>query len=520
MHPIDLTQDPFRSWLGPLAAALDDPEVTCLLADGRSRLWVERRWALEPVSGSIETGALEALAGQLAQHLGVAADQTLLQTTAAHGLRVQLMQPPLVDEPQLAIHLPLRQRATFAQLVDAEVIPQISARLLNAAVIARRGILVASAPTLPGEMVLASLAALSPSTERVVVLEHGVPLSFEHAHRVTVRLAGCDREQCRAICAAAALLRPDRVVLAGLEPASARWLLETAPGVAGALGLAPAADAGAAVQRLEAAAISDGLTRDAVAPLLAATFSLVLTLGRLPDGRITLWRIAELVAGAGGVRLRDLYLTTQADDDRSAVPVLVPTGLVPTFLPSLAPFGVAIEASYFARETHGLPAPGAAFDGAGELLTSTAPQRQRQRVPDPAAPAASAAPAAPPPLQPTRPTSLADDPGWELGLLPDPQLPEVDPSVLAAGLAAARPLRPARPAAEAAGENTFGQFLKTRRVAPVDRINGGQRYVPQPPPMHPQAHHLHLEPPPPTRPLAEETAEPEGAPPSTDTEKK
>lgn len=505
MQPIDLTQDPFRSWLGPLAAALDDPEVTCLLADGCARLWVERRWALEPVTGAIESGALAALIERLAQQLGAAADQPLLQATALHGLRLVVMRPPLVEQPQLAIHVPLRQQATFAQLVDADVIPQIAARLLSAAVLARRGILVATGPTLPGEMLLASLAALCPASERLLVLEHAVALAFEHAHRVSVRLAGCDREQCRAICAAAGLLRPDRVVLAGLDPAAARWMLETAPGVAGALALAPAADARAAVQLIEAAAIADGLTRDAAAPLLAATFSLVLALGRLPDGRITVWRIAELVAGAGGVQLRDLYLTTQADDDQSAVPVLVPTGLVPTFLPSLAPFGVAIEASHFARETHGLPAPAGGFDGADELFAAAA---RRPRTTELAAATAASNPApkmpAAPPPPITSPTSLADDPGWEVGMLPDPPLPDVDPAVLAAGLAAARPLRPARPAPEAPADNAFGQLLKTRRVAPVDRISGVQRYVPQPPPMHPQAHHLHLEPPPPTKPLADE----------------
>ena len=103
-------------------------------------------------------------------------------------------------------------------------------------------------------------------------------------------------------------------------------------------------------------------------------------------------------------------------------------------------------------------------------------------------------------------SSQADDPGWEVGMLPDPELPDVDPAALAAGLAAVRPLRPARPAPDAPVDNAFGQLLKTRRVAPVDRIAGSQRYVPQPPPMHPQAHHLHLEPPPPTKPLPEETA--------------
>ncbi|MBN2361700.1 MAG: Flp pilus assembly complex ATPase component TadA [Deltaproteobacteria bacterium] len=518
MPRFDLTQDPQRSQLGPLAPALEDPEVTCLLADGCARLWIERRWTLEPVTGAIDAASLESLIAALAQHLDLPPDQPLIQATLEHGVQVVVLRPPLAAEPQLAIHLPLRQTATFAQLVDADVIPQIAARLLAAAVAARRGILVAAAAPLPGAMVLASLAALCPPSERVVAIELEAPLAFEHPRRVTVRLAGCDAEQRGAVCTAAGLLRPDRVVLAGLDPVSARWLLETAPGTPGVLGLVPAGDSRVALQALEAAAVSGGLAREAVSPLIAAAFSLVVTLGRLPDGRIAVWRIAELVAGAGVPRLRDLYLTTQADDDQSAVPVLVPTGLVPTFLPSLAPFGVAIEASHFACETHGLPLPAAGFDGCDEsparsprpAVDAAPPERPRSgRSAD--LPAPSLAPASP-----ARSISPSDDPGWEVGMLPDPPLPEVDEA------AAARLLRPARPAVEPPADNAFGVLLRSRRpaegavpgrVSSIERVPGVQRYVPQPPPMHPQAHHLHLEPPPPTTPPPAEPAAPVGSKP-------
>jgi len=494
---INLFDEPFWSWLGPLAPFLEDPGVVGLIADGAERLYLERQTGREAVAGELAAGSLERLAERLAAEAGASSDQTFLRLSLASGESVVLIRPPLsAARIHLTILRPSGRSTTLAQLVDADVVPHIASRLLAAAVVGRRGILVASAAGFQGTLLLEGLCEQIAPEERVVVIEATLPLRPQHPRSINLHAATSAGNLAEPFQAAAAL-RPDRIVTGGLEVATARWFLELAPQLPGSMAAVSAVDARTALLALESSAVAAGLPQEAARTLCPAAFSLVIVAGRLPDGRSTVVQVSELVAGPAGGQLRDLFITTQAADDQATVPVLVPTGLVPRFLPALAPFGVVLPPSFFAAQAHGLPDPPGVYDGAEERESQPVPQAVQQKavlapvaswdeLPASGSGEVAAELQAPPfgfePPDPHRATTLppalpaeelteSDDPGWELEVM-------------------SRRTSTQAGADSPDNESAFAAMLRAKRVA------SEPRHTPRPPVAHPQFNGMLLEPPP------------------------
>jgi len=458
MSMVSLYDEPYWTWLGPLAAFLDDSEVTCLIADGSENLFVERRFCLERVPGQLPPEALERLIDRLASAAGASSEQALVTLNLARGETAALVRGPITaGAPHLVIQRCSARPLRLEDLIDADVVPHVVARVLSAVVAGRRGILVAGPSAHTAAHLLAGLCSQIEQGERLVVLDPVAPLRFEHPLRIPLRPAGpAPAQHCESF-TAAALLRPDRVLASGLEGADGRCFVEVAIRHPGSMGAVVGADARSALSSLESMIIGDGVSPEAARALC-------------------------------------LFVTTLAADTDAAVPVLVPTGRVPGFLPALAPFGVSLDAGHFSSQQHGLPTPGppslvkAIHQAPSEAATpepapAPVPQSTQSAPREPSPPPWRVEPMSiqpPPPAADLTQLSESDDPGWEVEVMPLPEpTAQIEPPV------------PAPPPTE----DAFTALLSAKRASAA-ALQEGPQHVPQPPLMHPQMQGFQLEPPP------------------------
>ena len=335
--------------LGPLATLMADPHITDVLVNGPTDIWVERRGRLEASRVRFRdvqhlTALMEKIAALVGRHLSL--ESPCVDARMADGSRANLVIAP-VGGPCLSIRkhrrvrLALRrERGANARPAEAEAAPtdwvaagglsDAMAAFLATAVRARLNLLIAGATGAGKTTLLASLLALIPSSERVIIIEdttelavpergHTVRLQCVHGHRAvdyqdrTVSVAD--------LLANALRMRPDRLVVGEIRsPREAYVCLEALnTGHAGSGTTIHANGAADALVRLETLVRRE--YRDVTIPELrepiARAFDLVLHVGRLADGRRVVFEVSELagVLADGTYDLRPVFTAERASGD-------------------------------------------------------------------------------------------------------------------------------------------------------------------------------------------------------------
>jgi pilus assembly protein CpaF len=296
---------------GPLHALLTDPEVTDVVVNGPTEIWVDRG------AGMVRTGVAftdgESLR-RLAQRLAAACTRRLddaspyVDARLPDGTRLHAVLPPVaVHGPYLSLRT-FRQRAFgLPELVAAGAVPAEAAVLLEAVVQARLAYLVTGGTGSGKTTLLSTLIGLVPAHERVVIVEDATELCPAHPHAVSLQarssnVEGVGMVTLRDLVRQALRMRPDRLVVGecrGAEIVDLLGALNTGhDGGAGTLHANTARDVPA---RLEALGLLGGVSREALHAQAGAGLQVVLHLRRVPTGRV-LDEICLLLA-AGPARL-------------------------------------------------------------------------------------------------------------------------------------------------------------------------------------------------------------------------
>ena len=305
---------------GPLQVLLDDPDVTDVLVNGPSQVYVERRGALEHVDVSFRDAASVAeLAHRIAAQVGreLTIERPFVDARMRDGSRANAVIAP-IGGPSLSIRkfrrvsVPLRGPAPSWEVSGA--LGDAAAELLQRAVVARMNVLVAGATGAGKSTLLRSLAAEIPPGERLVVIEDTSELVLPHEHVVHLQcVPGRDGSVAQADLVVNALrMRPDRIILGEVRsPREASTLLESlSTGHDGALTTLHAGSGRGAIDRLELLLSRAGdVAPHAIARYVARAFDLVIVVARAPggvrvvreiaavedDGVVVVWRAGDAV---------------------------------------------------------------------------------------------------------------------------------------------------------------------------------------------------------------------------------
>src|SRR4051812_44812562 len=307
--------------LGPLEPLLADPAVDEVMVNGSGDVWVERRGRIEraPAAFASESELMHAIERVLAP-LGRRVDEAspMCDARLPDGSRVNVVVPPLaVDGPCMTIRRFRPHGFSLEDLVANGTLPATVAQFLARCVRARAAVLVSGGTGSGKTTTLNALSGAIPDGERIVTVEDAAELALrqEHVVRLEARppnVEGRGEVTIRALVRNALRMRPDRIVVGEVRGGEALDMLSAlTTGHEGSLTTVHAASASEALRRIETLALMAdvGLPHDAIREQVGAAIELVVHQRRMPDGSRAIASVAEVVRRAGGIGVRDLYVT-------------------------------------------------------------------------------------------------------------------------------------------------------------------------------------------------------------------
>lgn len=282
--------------LGPIQALMDDPDITDVLVNGPSEVWVDRGAGLERSSVSFPSpGAIVAVVERVIAPLGLRIDRTMPMVDARlpDGSRLHAVLPPAsVDSPLIAIRRFSQRVSDLDDLVAAGTLSSDDAALLVAAVRSRKTLVVSGGTGAGKTTLLNLLAAHIPDNERVVTIEDAAELSLPgHVVPLEARPAnaeGAGEITIRQLVRSALRLRPDRIIVGEVRGAEALDLIIALnTGHRGSMTTVHANSPLEAMWRLQTLALASGVASEqAVTRQLRAAVDLVVQIERTDGGRV------------------------------------------------------------------------------------------------------------------------------------------------------------------------------------------------------------------------------------------
>ena len=207
--------------LGPLEELLREPEVTDVLVNSPTEVWVERAGRLERTGISFGTDqAVTAAVERVISPLGLRIDRAspMVDARLADGSRLHAIIPPAaVDHPIVAVRRFVPQAEDLDALVRLGSITCSQADELRSVVKERKNLLVSGGTGAGKTTLLNVLSALIDHRERMVVVEDASELRLRgHVVRLEGRPAnseGIGAITLRQLIRSALRLRPDRIVV-------------------------------------------------------------------------------------------------------------------------------------------------------------------------------------------------------------------------------------------------------------------------------------------------------------------
>ncbi len=315
--------------LGPLEELLADPAVEEVMVNGHERVYVERRGRIEPTDVSYASeDALRDAIERVLTPLGRRVDELspMVDARLEDGSRVHVVIPPLaVDGPTMSIRRFSAVRPDPRELVELGTLTAELRDQLEAAVGARRSILVSGGTGSGKTTLLNALSAFIDPDERVITIEDAAELRLRQPHVVRLEsrpanVEGRGRVTIRELLRGALRMRPDRIVIGEVRGGEALDLLMALnTGHEGALSTVHANSPEDALRRVETLALMAGvgLPHEAIREQLGRGLDLVIHLARLSDGSRRVVEVAEVVRTAGSVGVRELFRLGDELEERS-----------------------------------------------------------------------------------------------------------------------------------------------------------------------------------------------------------
>jgi pilus assembly protein CpaF len=299
---------------GPLQELLTWPDVTDVLVNGPDAVYVDRGGGLERTSVRFpDDAAVRRLAQRLAASGGRRLDDATpyVDVRLRDGCRFHAVLAPVAQPGTcLSLRVPARRVFGLDDLVAAGSVPVEGRDLLRALVEARTAFLVTGGTGSGKTTLLATLLSEVPPQERLVLVEDAAELRPRHPHVVTLEarranVEGTGEITLQDLVRQALRMRPDRLVVGEVRGAEVVDLLAALnTGHEGGCGTVHANGASDVPARLEALAVTAGLSREAAHAQIAAAVEAVVHLQRGPDGRRRVTEVAVLERAEGGVQAR------------------------------------------------------------------------------------------------------------------------------------------------------------------------------------------------------------------------
>lgn len=301
--------------LGPLEIFVNDPEISDILVNGPSQVFIERRGKIEQTNVVFaDNNHLLQVIQRIAARVGRRIDEMspMVDARLADGSRVNAIIPPLaLDGPVLSIRrFGIRLRTD--DLIANNTLPHPMLEFLKAAVASRTNILVSGGTGAGKTTLLNTLSRFIPNDERLVTIEDSAELMLQQKHVVRLEtrmpnVEGVGQFTQRDLVRNALRMRPDRIIIGECRGAEALDMLQAMnTGHEGSLTTVHANDTRDALVRLETMVLMAGFEMPVtvVRNYVATAIRLIVHMARLKGGARKVVKVSEIV----GLKKRRYYV--------------------------------------------------------------------------------------------------------------------------------------------------------------------------------------------------------------------
>ena len=348
--------------LGPIERLLGDGEVSEIMVNGTSAIFVERAGKLERTGLRFSsTEAIRAVIERIVTPIGRRIDDAspMVDARLPDGSRVHAVLDPLaINGPTITIRRFNRRAFDFADLVALGSASPEMLEFLKLCVETRRNIVVSGGTGAGKTTLLNVLSGLIGADERLITIEDAAELQLRHPHLVSLEARPANAEgrgemPIRELVRNALRMRPDRIVVGECRGREALDMLQAMnTGHDGSLTTIHANSARDAISRLEVMVLMAGVEMpvQAIREQIAAAIDIIVQQARMPDGRRRIVEIAE-VTGIEGSRVLMQPIFRFERGERAGAGVagrFVACDNVPDFFEGLRSRGLLPDLSVFA----------------------------------------------------------------------------------------------------------------------------------------------------------------------------
>jgi len=292
--------------LGPLEALLKDPEISDILVNNASQVYIERNGRIEDTGIVFRDDAhLMQIIERIVSAVGRRIDEStpMVDARLQDGSRVNAIIPPLaLDGPAVSIRRFRTDKLAAEDLVTRESLTAPMLAFLQATVTARMNILVSGGTGAGKTTLLNVLSSFIGNGERVITIEDAAELTLRQRHVVRLEtrpanVEGRGQVKQRQLVINALRMRPDRIIVGEVRGEEALDMLQAMnTGHDGSLTTIHANSARDALYRLDTmvAMTNLNLPERAVRQQVASALNLVIQVSRMADGTRKVTSISEI----------------------------------------------------------------------------------------------------------------------------------------------------------------------------------------------------------------------------------
>jgi pilus assembly protein CpaF len=306
--------------LGPLEPLLWDDEITDILVNGPSQVYVERGGKLYLTDVSFQDDQhLMLIIDRIVSQVGRRVDEAspMVDARLPDGSRINAVIPPLaLDGPALSIRRFGKRRYSVDDLVAKDSITPDMVEFIRAIIRARLNVLVCGGTGSGKTTMLNCISAFIPVDERVVTIEDSAELVLQQPHVVRLEtrppnVEGKGEVTARELVRNTLRMRPDRIIVGEVRGSEVFDMLQAmSTGHDGSLCTIHANTPRDSMGRLEMMMLLAGwsIPQRAMRQQIASALNVIVHVSRLSDGTRKVMRISELVGMEGDmIMMQDLY---------------------------------------------------------------------------------------------------------------------------------------------------------------------------------------------------------------------